>query len=137
MSPPVPPWFHKQLKLNRILKQQTKEKEERSAENTVEQQQEQTLDIRMRRKSKEIMKEGKCLASDKKTKEKKRSRHWETLEQDDGSTILIDVMKKNEDLSDQWLHSVAKRLKVLTSNVDVFAADVLYHQSFYDGFVYS
>ena len=91
----------------------------------------------MRRKSKEIMKEGKCLACDKKTKEKKRSRHWETLEQDDGSTILIDVMKKNEDLSDQWLHSVAKRLKVLTSNVDVFAADVLYHQSFYDGFVYS
>ena len=90
----------------------------------------------MRRKSKEIKKEGKCLACDNKNKEKKRSRHWETLEQDDRSTILIDVMKKNEDLSDQWLHSVAKRLKVLISNVDVFAADVLYHQSFYDGFNY-
>ena len=33
--------------------------------------------------------------------------------------------------------SVAKRLKAMTSNVDVFAADVLYYQSCYNRFVYS
>ena len=93
----------------------------------------------MRRKSKEIMKEEKCFACDKKTKRKKRSRHLETLirvERDDGSVTLIDAMKKNEDLSDQWLHSAAKRLKVMTSNVDVFTTDVFYHQSC-SNFVYS
>ena len=78
------------------------------------------------------MKEEKCFACDKKTKRKKRSRHLETLsrvEWDDGSATLIDATKKNENLSDQRLHSTAKRLKVLTSTVKVFAADVLYHQS--------
>ena len=37
----------------------------------------------------------------------------------------------------QWLHSAAKRLKVITSNAVVFTADVLYHQSGYNRFVYS
>ena len=52
--------------------------------------------------------EEKCFACDKKTKRKKRSRHWEMLsrvERDNGSVIFKDAMKKNEDLSDQWLHS--------------------------------
>ena len=47
----------------------------------------------------------------------KRSRHLETLirvERDDRSATLIDALKKNEDLSDQWLYSAAKRLKVMT-----------------------
>ena len=35
------------------------------------------------------------------------------------------------------LHSTAKRLKVLTSTVEVFAADGFYHQSCYNRFVYS
>ena len=86
------------------------------------------------------MKKEKCFACDKKTKRKKRSRHLETLsrvEWDDGSATLIDATKKNENLSDQRLHSAAKRLKVLTSTVKVFAADVLYHQSFYNCFTYS
>ena len=94
----------------------------------------------MCRKSKEIMKEEKCFACDKKTKRKRRSRHLEKLnrvEQDNGSATFIDAIKKNEDLSDQWLHSAAKRLKAMTSNVDIFAADVFYHQSFYNWFVYS
>ena len=85
----------------------------------------------MRRKSKEITKEEKCFACDKKIKRKKRFRHLETLsrvERDDGSATLIDAMKKNEDLSDQWLHNATKRFKVMTSNVDVFA--VFYHQCF-------
>ena len=60
---------------------------------TVVQQQEPS-DIRMRRKSKEITKEEKFFACDKKTKRKNRSR------------TLIDAMKKNEHLSDQWLHRV-------------------------------
>ena len=74
------------------------------------------------------MKEDKCFACDKKTKWKKRPRHWETLSKvkwDNRLATLIDAMKKNEDLSDQWLHSAAKWLEVTTSNVDVFAADVL------------
>ena len=86
------------------------------------------------------MKEEKCFACDKKTKRKKRSRHLETLsrvEWDDGSATLIDATKQNENLSDQRLHSTAKRLKVLTSTVKVFAADVLYHQSCYNCFIYS
>ena len=107
---------------------------------TVEIRQEEPSDIKMRRKPKEIMKEKKCFACDKKAKRKKRSRHLEMLsrvERDDRSTTLIDAMKKNEDLSDQWLHSATKRLKVMTSNVDVFVADVFYHQSCYNRFVYS
>ena len=94
----------------------------------------------MCRKSKEIMKGEKCFSCDKKTKRKKRYIHLETLsrvERDDGSATLIDAMKKNEDLSDQWLHSAAKRLKVVTSDVDVLATDVFYHQSCYNRFVYS
>ena len=70
------------------------------------------------------MKEEKCFACDKKTKRKKKSRHLETLgrvERDDGSATLIDAMKKKEDLSDQWLNSAAKRLKVMTSNVDAIS----------------
>ena len=59
------------------------------------------------------------------------------VELDDRSATLIDAMKKNEDLSDQWLHSAAKRLKVTTSNVDVFVADVFYHPSCYNRLVYS
>ena len=58
----------------------------------------------MHRKSKQITKKDKCFPCDKKTKQKKRSRHWQTLsrvEPDDGLEILIDAMKKNEDLSDQ------------------------------------
>ena len=105
------------MKLNRTLKQQTKETEEISTEITVELQQEKPSDTRMRRKSKEIMKEEKCFACDKKTKRKKRFRHLETLsrvERDDGSATLIDAMKKNKDLSDQWSHSAAKRLEVMT-----------------------
>ena len=47
--------FTNGTKLNRKLKQQTREKEESSAEITVEEHQEEPLDIRMRRKSKEIM----------------------------------------------------------------------------------
>ena len=81
------------------------------------------------------MKEEKCFAFDKKTKRKKRSRHLETLsrvERDDGSATLIDAMKKNENLSDQSLRSAPKQLEVMTSNVDVFAADALYHQSCYN-----
>ena len=46
-------------------------------------------------------------------------------------------MKKNEDLSNQWLQNAAKRLKVITNNADVFAAEMLYHWSFYNHFVYS
>ena len=121
--------FTYDIKLNRILKQQTKEKEDISTEITVELQQEEPSDKRMRRKSKEIMKEEKCFACDKKTKRKKRSRHLETLsrvERDDGSATLMDAVKKNEYLSDQWLHSTAKRLKVMTNSVDVFAADVFF-----------
>ena len=87
------------------------------------------------------MKEEKCVACDKKTKRKKRSRHLETLsrvEWDDGSATLIDATKKNGNLSDQRLHSAAKWSKVLTSTtVKVFAADVLYHQSCYNCFIYS
>ena len=131
--------FTNDIKVNRILKQ-TKEKEDILTEITVEPQQEEPSDTRMRRKSKETMKEEKCFACDKKTKRKKRSRHLETLirvERDHGSAALIDVMKKNEDLSHQWLHSAAKRLKVMNSNVNVFASDVFYHQSCYNRFVYS
>ena len=89
------------------------------------------------------MKKEECFACHKKTKRKKRFRHLETLsrvERDDGSGILIDALKKNEDLSDQWLRSAAKRLKVMTimtNTIDFFAADVLYHQSCYNHFVYS
>ena len=132
--------FTNDIKLNKILKQQTKLKEEISAEITVNQQQEEPSDKRMCRKSKEIMKGEKCFSCDKKTKRKKRSIHLETLsrvERNDGSATLIDAMKKNEDLSDQWLHSAAKRLKVVTSDVDVLATDVFYHQSCYNRFVYS
>ena len=84
--------------------------------------------------------EEKCFACDEKTKRKKRSRHWEMLsrvERDNGSVIFIDAMKKNEDLSDQWLHSATEWLKIMTSHVDVFTADVFYHQSCYNHFVYS
>ena len=56
---------------------------------------------------------------------------------DDGSATLIDATKKNENLSDQRLHSAAKQLKVLTSIVEVFAGDVFYHESCYNRFVYS
>ena len=86
------------------------------------------------------MKEEKCFACDKKTKRKKRSRHLETLSRiggDEESATLIDDMKKNEDLSDQWLDRAAKRLKVMTSSVDVFAAGMFYHQSCYNRSVYS
>ena len=62
--------FTNDIKLNTILKQQTKEKEEISTEITVELQQEEPSDIRMRRKSKEILKEEKCFACDQKTKRK-------------------------------------------------------------------
>ena len=65
----------------------------------------------MRHKLKQIMIEEKCFACDKKTKRKKRSRHWEMLsrvERGNGSVIFIDAMKKNEDLSDQWLHSATE-----------------------------
>ena len=71
----------------------------------------------------------------RKPNEKRDLDTW--VERDDRSATLIDVMKKNEDLSGQWLHSPAKRLKVMTSNVDVFAANVFYHQSCYNRFVYS
>ena len=94
----------------------------------------------MRLKSNEIMKEENCFACDKKTKWKKRSAHLETLsrvEWDDGSATLIDATKKNENLSDQRLHSTSKRLKVLTSTVEVFAADGFYHESCYNLFVYN
>ena len=94
----------------------------------------------MRRKSKEIMREEKCFAYNKKTKRKTIPRHWETLsriEWDYGSATLIDAIKKNENLSGQWLQSAAKRLKVMTSNLDVFTADVLDHQLCYNPFVYS
>ena len=50
---------------------------------------------------------------------------------------MIDATKNNENLSDQRLHSAAKPWKVLTSTVEVFAADVFYHQSCYNLFVYS
>ena len=130
--------FPNDIKLHKILKQQTKEKEKISTEIIVELQQEDSSDIRTRCKSKEIMKEEKCFACDKKIKRRKKSRRLETLsrvERDDGSATLIYVMKKNEDLSDQWLHSTAKQLKVMTSNVEVFTADVFYNQSCYNRFV--
>ena len=44
------------------------------------------------------------------------------------SITLIDAMEKNEDLSNQWFSNLVKRLKVMTSKVDVLAADMLYHQ---------
>ena len=125
--------FTSDMKLNRILKQQTQEKEEISNTRI-------PSDTRMRRKSKKIMKEEKCFACDEKTKRKKRSRYLETLsrvERDDGSATLIDAMKKNEDLSNQWLHSAAKRLKVMTSSADIFSADVFDDQSCHNRFVYS
>ena len=59
------------------------------------------------------------------------------IERDDGSATLIDAIEKNEYLSDQWLHSTAKRLKVTTNSVEVFAPDVFYHQSCYNRFVYN
>ena len=48
---------------------------------------------------------------------------------------MIDATRKNENLSDQRLHSAAKQLKVLTSILEVFAADVFYHESCYNRFV--
>ena len=51
----------------------------------------------MRHKSKGIMKEEKCFACGKKTKQKKRSRRLETLsrvERVDESATVIDAMKK-------------------------------------------
>ena len=66
-------------KLNRILKQITKEKEQISTEITAELQQEEPSYIKICRKSKEIMKEETCFAWDKKTKRKRRSRHLEKL----------------------------------------------------------
>ena len=54
------------------------------------------------------------------------------VERDKGSATLINDMKKNEDLSDQWLDRAAKRLKVMTSSADVFAAGMFYHQSGYN-----
>ena len=71
----------------------------------------------------------------RKLNEKSRSRHLEMLsrvERDKGSATLINDMKKNEDLSDQWLDRAAKRLKVMTSSADVFAAGMFYHQSCYN-----
>ena len=65
----------------------------------------------MFRKSKKKMKEDKCFPCDKKTEQKRRPRQWETLsrvERDGGLATLIDAIKKNENLSDQWLHSAAK-----------------------------
>ena len=59
------------------------------------------------------------------------------VERDDGSATLMYIKKKNEDLSDQSLHSTAKRLKVRTSKVEVFTADVFYNQSCYNRFVYN
>ena len=106
----------------------------------------------MRHKSKGIMKEEKCFACGKKTKQKKRSRRLETLsrvERVDESVTNVKqgrtsrwisnyyrCYEKNEDLPDQWLHGAAKRLKVMTSNVDVFASDVFYHKSCYNRYVY-
>ena len=58
------------------------------------------------------------------------------VEQDDGPATLINALKKNEDLSDQWIQSAAKQLKAMTTNVDTFTGDVLYHQSCYNHFVY-
>ena len=58
------------------------------------------------------------------------------VEQDDGPATLINSLKKNEDLSDQWIQSAAKQLKAMTTNVDTFTGDVLYHQSCYNHFVY-
>ena len=58
------------------------------------------------------MKEEMCFACNRKTKRKRRSRHWEKLSRvrrDDGSATLIDDMKKNEHLSDQWLRSATKK----------------------------
>ena len=46
-------------------------------------------------------------------------------------------MEKNEDLSDQWFSNLVKRLKVMTSKVDVLAGDMLYHQLCYVRFAYS
>ena len=49
----------------------------------------------MRCRSKEIIKKEKCFAFHRKTKQRKRSRHWETLsriERDIGSATLIDAM---------------------------------------------
>ena len=66
-------------KLNRILKQITKEKEQISTEITAELQQGEPSYIKICRKSKEIMKEETCFAWDKKTKRKRRSRHLEKL----------------------------------------------------------
>ena len=137
MSPPVLPQFHKWHKIRQNIKLTNKKKDEISTKITVELQQEAP---RRRRKSKEITKEEKCFDCYKTTKRKKRSRHLETLsrvERNDRSATLIDAIKKNEDLSDQWLHNAAKRLKVMTSNADVFAADVFYHQSCYNRFFYS
>ena len=54
------------------------------------------------------------------------------VERDKGSATLINDMKKNEDLSDQWLDRAAKRLKVMTNSADVFAAGMFYHQSCYN-----
>ena len=89
------------------------------------------------------MKEEKCFVCEKKNKKKKRkkrSRHWKTLsrvERDKRSVTLTDVIQKNEDLSFQCLCSAEEQLKVMFNNVDYFAADVLYHQTCYNQFIYS
>ena len=89
--------FKSDIKLDSVLKQKAKEKEESSTEITLVQQQVEPSDITMRRKSKETMKEEKCFACGKKTNRKKRSRHFETLsrvERDNGSSTLIDAITK-------------------------------------------
>ena len=80
----------------------------------------------MRLKTKETVKKGKCFACKKKTR----------VERDNGSRALMDAVKKNEYSPDQWLNNFAKRLKVMTSNVDIFAADLMYHQPCYNSFIY-
>ena len=125
MSTQAPTQFHKWHKIKQNIKTTSRRKRIKFNRNHSRVTTRRTV----RYKSKEITKEEKCFACDKKTKWKKISRHCETLSRvkwDDGLATLIDTMKKNEDLSDQWLHCTAKLLEVITSNVDVWrAADVL------------
>ena len=62
--------FTSDTTLNIILQQETKEKEENPPEITKQQQREETLGKSMCRQSKEILKEEKCFACDKKNEQK-------------------------------------------------------------------
>ena len=94
----------------------------------------------MHHNSQEITKKENCFTCDKKTKQKKRSKDWEMLsrvERDYRSTTLIVATGKEKDSSNQWLINAPKRLKVMTGNIVVLAADLRHHQSCYSRFVYS